>query len=69
MYELKRHEEQERLFNSAMFDLSHLKQTYAAQQARTGNLEQIVKACAAHHDNERPVSLTGGMQACESSLS
>ena len=60
MYELNRDAEQERLFHSAMFDLSELKHTSAAHAARTDSLERAVKACASHHDNERPVSLAGG---------
>jgi hypothetical protein len=60
MYELKRDAEHERLFHHAMFDISQLKQTSAAQAARTSSLERAMKACASHHDNERPVSLAGG---------
>lgn len=60
MYELHRAEEQERLFHSSMFDISELKKTSAAQAARTESLERSVKACASHHDNERPISLAGG---------
>ena len=60
MYELNRGAEQERLFHSAMFDLSELKRTSAAQADRTDSLERAVKACASHHDNERPISLAGG---------
>jgi hypothetical protein len=43
-----------------MFDLSALKQTSAAHAARTDSLERVLKACASHHDNERPISLAGG---------
>lgn len=60
MYELQRAEEQERLFHSSMFDISELKKTSASQAARTASLERAVKACASHHDNERPISLAGG---------
>ena len=60
MYELKRGAEQERLFHSAIIELSELKHTSAAQAARTDSLERAVKACASHHDNERPVSLAVG---------
>jgi hypothetical protein len=60
MYELQRGEEQERLFHSAIFDISELKRTSTAQADRTDSLERAVKACASHHDNERPVSLAGG---------
>jgi hypothetical protein len=60
VYELKRDAEEERLFHSVLFDLDQLKQTKATQQARTESLEQTVKACASHHDNERPVSLASG---------
>jgi hypothetical protein len=60
MYELQRGAEQERLFHASMFDLAQLKQTSAAQAARTESLERAVKACVSHHDNERTVSLAGG---------
>jgi len=60
MYELHRGAEQERLFHASMFDLSQLKKTSAAQAARTDSLERAVKACASHHDNERPISHAGG---------
>lgn len=60
MYELHRGAEQERLFHHAMFDLSELRKTSAVQLARTDSLERAAKACASHHDNERPVSLAGG---------
>jgi hypothetical protein len=60
LYELERGAEQERLFHHAMFDISQLKRTSTAQAARTDSLERAVKACASHHDNERPISLAGG---------
>ena len=60
MYELQRGAEQERLFHHAMFDLSELRKTSATQAARADSLERAVKACASHHDNERPVSLASG---------
>ena len=60
MYELQRDKEQERLFHSAIFDISESKCTSTAQADRTESLERAVKACASHHDNERPISLAGG---------
>lgn len=60
MYELKRAEEQERLFHATMFNVDQLRQTTAAQVSRTDSLERVVKACASHHDNERTISFTGG---------
>lgn len=60
MYELERGAENERLFQSAMFDLAELRGSTATQQSRTDSLERTVKACSRHHDNERAISLTGG---------
>jgi cell division septum initiation protein DivIVA len=60
LYESHRDAEQERLFHDAMFDLSNLKQTKAAQHARLSSLEASVKACASHHDSDRPISLGCG---------
>ena len=60
LYELKRDAEEERLFHSVLFDLDQFKQTKATQQARTESLEQTVRACAKHHDNERQISIAGG---------
>lgn len=60
MYELDRGAENERLFQSAMFDLAELRGSTATQQSRTDSLERTIKACEKHHNNERTVSLTGG---------
>jgi len=68
LYELNRAAEQERLFHDTIFAFSELKQASAAQHSRLDSIERSVKACASHHDNERPISLAGGKQACESTL-
>lgn len=60
MYELDRGAENERLFQSAMFDLAELRGATATQQSRTDSLERTIKTCVRHHNNERAISLTGG---------
>lgn len=60
MYELERGAENERLFHSAMFDLSELRGASTAQQSRIDSIERTAKACAGRHDSERAISLTGG---------
>lgn len=60
VYELERGAENERLFHSAMFDLSELRGASTAQQSRIDFIESTAKACASRHDNERTISPNGG---------
>ena len=60
-YELHRAAHDESLFNNAMIQAAKTAKEASKQQSRLDSLEDKVKACASHHNNERTVSISGSM--------